>query len=277
MRHPGTAFALFLPGAGRGAPPGNPCATAAAFPGSPLAGGPGCAERKWAAAERAERCCGWDLAELEGAGERSAGGPRGPGERTAAGPVASAAAPGERGGDGAPGRVGAGASALFAGLQDLGVANGEDLKETLTNCTEPLKAIEQFQVGLREGPGAGARRGRGVGSTRARGGGARVYAELGEGACRRIGCGDTRACGGAGGGRGRGARVHGREECVWTTSARGGRRECLRGERAGGGVWMSVRGLCGWSQGEGVRMFAGRGPKHGCLRSEWEGGGGRAS
>lgn len=154
MRHPGTAFALFLPGAGRGAPPGNPCATAAAFPGSPLAGGPGCAERKWAAAER---CCGWDLAELEGAGERSAGGPRGPGERTAAGPVASAAAPGERGGDGAPGRVGAGASALFAGLQDLGVANGEDLKETLTNCTEPLKAIEQFQVGLREGPGAGAR------------------------------------------------------------------------------------------------------------------------
>lgn len=157
MRHPGTAFALFLPGAGRGAPPGNPCATAAAFPGSPLAGGPGCAERKWAAAERAERCCGRDLAELEGAGERSAGGPRGPGERTAAGPVASAAAPGERGGDGAPGRVGAGASALFAGLQDLGVANGEDLKETLTNCTEPLKAIEQFQVGLREGPGAGAR------------------------------------------------------------------------------------------------------------------------
>lgn len=35
---------------------------------------------------------------------------------------------------------------MFAGLQDLGVANGEDLKETLTNCTEPLKAIEQFQV-----------------------------------------------------------------------------------------------------------------------------------
>ncbi|XP_055397768.1 negative elongation factor B [Bubalus kerabau] len=146
VRHPGTASALFLPGAGRGAPSGNPCATAAAFPGSPLAGGPGCAERKWAAAERAERCCGRDLAELEGAGERSAGGPRGPGERTAAGPVASAAAPGERGGDGAPGRVGTGASALFAGLQDLGVANGEDLKETLTNCTEPLKAIEQFQT-----------------------------------------------------------------------------------------------------------------------------------
>lgn len=38
---------------------------------------------------------------------------------------------------------------MFAGLQDLGVANGEDLKETLTNCTEPLKAIEQFQVGRR--------------------------------------------------------------------------------------------------------------------------------
>lgn len=31
------------------------------------------------------------------------------------------------------------------------MANGEDLKETLTNCTEPLKAIEQFQVG----PGGG--------------------------------------------------------------------------------------------------------------------------
>ncbi|XP_015416812.1 PREDICTED: LOW QUALITY PROTEIN: negative elongation factor B-like [Myotis davidii] len=37
-------------------------------------------------------------------------------------------------------------SALLARLQDLGVANGEDLKETLTNCTEPLKAIEQFQT-----------------------------------------------------------------------------------------------------------------------------------
>ncbi|CAI9175190.1 unnamed protein product [Rangifer tarandus platyrhynchus] len=138
--------ALSLLGAGRDVPPGNPCATAAAFPGSPLAGGPGCEERKWAVAGRAERRLGRDLAELEGAGERSAGGPRGPGERTNAGPVASAAAPGERGGDGAPGRVGTGASALFAGLQDLGVANGEDLKETLTNCTEPLKAIEQFQT-----------------------------------------------------------------------------------------------------------------------------------
>ncbi|XP_069465822.1 negative elongation factor B [Ambystoma mexicanum] len=35
---------------------------------------------------------------------------------------------------------------MYSGLQDLGVANGEDLKETLTNCTEPLKAIEQFQT-----------------------------------------------------------------------------------------------------------------------------------
>ncbi|XP_066436534.1 negative elongation factor B [Eleutherodactylus coqui] len=35
---------------------------------------------------------------------------------------------------------------MFAGLQELGIANGEDLKETLTNCTEPLKAIEQFQT-----------------------------------------------------------------------------------------------------------------------------------
>ncbi|NXG91625.1 NELFB factor, partial [Stercorarius parasiticus] len=34
----------------------------------------------------------------------------------------------------------------YAGLQELGGANGEDLKETLTNCTEPLKAIEQFQT-----------------------------------------------------------------------------------------------------------------------------------
>lgn len=89
------------------------------------------------------------LAELEGAGERSSGGPRGPSERAAGGPAAAAAAPAERGGDGAPSRPGTGASALFAGLQDLGVANGEDLKETLTNCTEPLKAIEQFQVGGR--------------------------------------------------------------------------------------------------------------------------------
>ncbi|NXD14437.1 NELFB factor, partial [Nothocercus nigrocapillus] len=37
-------------------------------------------------------------------------------------------------------------AAMYAGLQELGVANGEDLKETLTNCTEPLKAIEQFQT-----------------------------------------------------------------------------------------------------------------------------------
>ncbi|KAE8582259.1 hypothetical protein XENTR_v10020042 [Xenopus tropicalis] len=35
---------------------------------------------------------------------------------------------------------------MFAGLSELGVANGEELKETLTNCTEPLKAIEQFQI-----------------------------------------------------------------------------------------------------------------------------------
>ncbi|NWZ20082.1 NELFB factor, partial [Asarcornis scutulata] len=41
---------------------------------------------------------------------------------------------------------GGGGAAMYAGLQELGVANGEDLKETLTNCTEPLKAIEQFQT-----------------------------------------------------------------------------------------------------------------------------------
>lgn len=53
---------------------------------------------------------------------------------------------------------------MFAGLQDLGVANGEDLKETLTNCTEPLKAIEQFQVGrgAEAGP-SGRESGRGRG------------------------------------------------------------------------------------------------------------------
>lgn len=34
----------------------------------------------------------------------------------------------------------------FGGLPELGISNGEDLKETLTNCTEPLKAIDQFQV-----------------------------------------------------------------------------------------------------------------------------------
>ncbi|NXE40441.1 NELFB factor, partial [Ptilorrhoa leucosticta] len=39
-----------------------------------------------------------------------------------------------------------GQAEMYAGLQELGVANGEDLKETLTNCTEPLKAIEQFQT-----------------------------------------------------------------------------------------------------------------------------------
>ncbi|KAG2465320.1 NELFB factor, partial [Polypterus senegalus] len=35
---------------------------------------------------------------------------------------------------------------MFAGLPELGISNGEDLKETLTNCTEPLKAIDQFQA-----------------------------------------------------------------------------------------------------------------------------------
>ncbi|XP_072095988.1 negative elongation factor B isoform X1 [Mobula birostris] len=35
---------------------------------------------------------------------------------------------------------------MFSGLQELGVASGDDLKETLTNCTEPLRAIDQFQV-----------------------------------------------------------------------------------------------------------------------------------
>lgn len=37
---------------------------------------------------------------------------------------------------------------MFAGLPELGISNGEDLKETLTNCTEPLKAIDQFQVNV---------------------------------------------------------------------------------------------------------------------------------
>lgn len=35
---------------------------------------------------------------------------------------------------------------MFAGLPELGISNGDDLKETLTNCTDPLKAIDQFQV-----------------------------------------------------------------------------------------------------------------------------------
>lgn len=120
-----------------------------------------CAGRKWAFPVQVEPRCRRDLAELEGAGERSSGGPRGPSDRVAGGPAAATAAPAERGGDGAPSRAGAGAgaSAMFAGLQDLGVANGEDLKETLTNCTEPLKAIEQFQVlwSAESGSGAGSR------------------------------------------------------------------------------------------------------------------------
>lgn len=40
---------------------------------------------------------------------------------------------------------------MFAGLPELGISNGEDLKETLTNCTEPLKAIDQFQVSPADG------------------------------------------------------------------------------------------------------------------------------
>lgn len=42
-------------------------------------------------------------------------------------------------------RIG-GCGRMFAGLQEIGINNGGDLKETLTNCTEPLKAIEVFQV-----------------------------------------------------------------------------------------------------------------------------------
>ncbi|KAL0606662.1 Negative elongation factor B, partial [Plecturocebus cupreus] len=129
---------------GEGAAPRNLRAAAAVFPGGRLAGGLGrCGAEVGGCGTRAERRGGRDLAELEGAGERSSGGPRGPAERASGAP---AAAPGERAGDGAPSRAAAGASAMFAGLQDLGVANGEDLKETLTNCTEPLKAIEQFQT-----------------------------------------------------------------------------------------------------------------------------------
>lgn len=81
-----------------------------------------------------------------GGGRTGLGGPRGTVERASGAPSGSATAPAERGGDGVHSRASAGASAMFAGLQDLGVANGEDLKETLTNCTEPLKAIEQFQT-----------------------------------------------------------------------------------------------------------------------------------
>lgn len=123
-----------------------------------MAGGPGrCGAEVGGCGTRAEPRGGRDLAELEGVGERGSGGPRGPAERASG---VSAAAPGERAGDGAPSRAAAGASAMFAGLQDLGVANGEDLKETLTNCTEPLKAIEQFQVGQPPGRGEpGARAG----------------------------------------------------------------------------------------------------------------------
>lgn len=99
---------------------------------------------------RCKRHCWGDLATLEAAGERGSGGPRGGiVERASGAPSASSTASGERSGDGVHNRAAAGASAMFAGLQDLGVANGEDLKETLTNCTEPLKAIEQFQVGRR--------------------------------------------------------------------------------------------------------------------------------
>ncbi|XP_032904661.1 negative elongation factor B [Amblyraja radiata] len=37
-------------------------------------------------------------------------------------------------------------AAMFSGLQELGIASGDELKETLTNCAEPLKAIDQFQI-----------------------------------------------------------------------------------------------------------------------------------
>ncbi|XP_006163369.2 LOW QUALITY PROTEIN: negative elongation factor B [Tupaia chinensis] len=150
--------------------PGGPCAGARGAPGAPgwaalhilkhstlsvkrLLRGPG---RGFCARERRNEAIGeGEEAEARGNERRKSErttakserptGPRGRGERASGVPATSATAPGERVGDGAPSRA-AGASAMFAGLQDLGVANGEDLKETLTNCTEPLKAIEQFQT-----------------------------------------------------------------------------------------------------------------------------------
>ena len=36
----------------------------------------------------------------------------------------------------------------MAGLEEVGIPGPEHLRETLTNCTDPLAAIEEFQVGL---------------------------------------------------------------------------------------------------------------------------------
>ena len=32
------------------------------------------------------------------------------------------------------------------GLEEIGIPGGSYLKESLTHCTDPLKAIEEFQV-----------------------------------------------------------------------------------------------------------------------------------
>jgi len=34
----------------------------------------------------------------------------------------------------------------MAGLEDVGIAGPEHLREALTNCSDPLAAIEDFQV-----------------------------------------------------------------------------------------------------------------------------------
>lgn len=151
MRPPGPALALSLPGADAAPLPGTPARRRRRFSGEPVGG-------HLAARSGSGRLQGYGAALRGGPGRAG-----GRGERSAAAPEARARGPlqgpwrvrqrWERGGDGAPGRVGTGASALFAGLQDLQCGQRRGTRETLTNCTEPLKAIEQFQVGLREGRG----------------------------------------------------------------------------------------------------------------------------
>lgn len=97
-------------------------------------------------------------------------------------------------------------------------------------------------------PGA---RGRGWGRARAAAGawgapvpaaGARVFTRGGSHCVGGAGA-RTRAFVEEPGGRGRGARVHAREECL-DARVCVGPGACLRGERAGGGVWLSVRSAC---------------------------------
>lgn len=138
----------------------------------------------------------------------------------------------------------------------------------------------QGEGGGRRGRAGGPARGRGRGKRAAAGAwgapvlaaGARELRGVGEGACRRSGCEDTRACGGAG--RAWEGRVFTGGRSVFGRRVRVGAGESVYGANVREGC-LDERGVCGWSR-EGVRMFAGGGANTGVYGVSGKVGGARA-